>query len=691
MLRLSHAQHDAPIAAWVTDVLARTLPKPWTVEAVPAASAAASSDSLIHLGWRQRHAQAIRDIRAEDGLTSAQPHDVALQRLRAALHATPATASGTRVLFVDDLVADFTTTLRRALTSTLGKEARAAPSSSGAFLTVDTGTMTTEALLLLDAYAAQAAAASSSSPATSAESADALTAVAANMPIEDLYTIVGALLGKRRASQPPPLAMRLAPLALNRSAPHSSRRARKKVLIELLAAHWPLPPSAAGSRGRARRGRGATGEEDANAAVRVVSSHARAVATIGAPVCELVTNLAQLCASFVGTPHESAFGHVFEGGCRCPAVAPSSTTGHPASAADSTARLGSAPSPPPPLTLFVGTHHKTGTVLLEQLMQEAAKAVDGAHFYKPRWADCKPPTQRVAASGTVAQAKLPPSVTLPPLASLGIPTSGPQRVRAFCVDEHVKTLPAAARGSGVHHPGPDGTSAAGSSSPRSASASRAPFVHVIRDPLEVCASSYLYALRSNESWLLQPNPKLPESMSYQAYYRRAPLKEGLAHECRRCIKEMKQMASLYEATRTDPHALTLRFEELVEGGAEGFDAGVRRLLLFAGLGPSTGDVRASARFGRMMQSMRKHDLSRRVVLGRNTATHVSNASQKGALRALLLHDEGVGVAAELQRLRERLHYSSDVEEAASVRRRRWRVAGVLHEGTGAIHGSPRVL
>ena len=38
---------------------------------------------------------------------------------------------------------------------------------------------------------------------------------------------------------------------------------------------------------------------------------------------------------------------------------------------------------------------------------------------------------------------------------------------------------------------------------------------------------------------------------------------------------------------------------------------------------------------------------RRVVLGRNTATHVSNASQKGALRALLLHDEGVGVAAEL--------------------------------------------
>lgn len=692
-MQLSHDPHDAPIAAWVADVLARTLPPQWTVEAaaVPMPPSSGSVSSLIlQLSWRHRLARSIHHIRADDGHTLEQMHELSLRRLRAALEAPSAAPSeSTRVLFVDDLVADFTPTLRRTLTSVLGGAAPRA--TDPAFLTVDTGSMTTEAMILLDAYATQAAAATSASTADAARAA-AIAPLAASMPIEDLYTIVAALLGKRRASQPPALSALLAPLASNRSAPHSSRRARKRTLLELLVTHWRPPPSAAATHPRNRHSRGNDGVPSA---ARVVASHARAVGAVGAPLCELVPNLPRLCASLVATEHESAFGELFDAGCRCPSISPWAT----AAPSMLLAAADDAPpaAPPPPIALFVGTHHKTGTVLLEQLMQEATKSIDGARFYKPRWADCKPPTRRPHSSAE-STTKLPsPSATILSLASLGVPHTHPPRLSAFCVDEHVKSLPLAARAAGSgelgsHHAvasvvaamqrsgGSQSATARTSSSSAlaaAATAAHAPFVHVIRDPVEVCASSYLYALRSNESWLRLPNPSLPEGMAYQTYYRRAPLREGLAYECKRCVKELRQMASLYEATRTDARSLTLRFEELVESGPSAFDASVRRMLLFAGLGARAGDVRDAARFGRLMSAMRKHDLSRRTVLGTRTSGHVSNASQKGVLRELLLRDPAMGLTTELQRLRDRLHYGAS-DEAQGVRRRRWRVAAVVN-------------
>ena len=78
--------------------------------------------------------------------------------------------------------------------------------------------------------------------------------------------------------------------------------------------------------------------------------------------------------------------------------------------------------------------------------------------------------------------------------------------------------------------------------------------------------------------------------------------------------------------------------------------------------------------------MRKHDLSRRAPpAGSRTSSHVSNSSQKAALRALLL-DERVGVAPELKRLRARLDYAAPNGEARAGEpeheRRRWRLASL---------------
>ena len=242
---------------------------------------------------------------------------------------------------------------------------------------------------------------------------------------------------------------------------------------------------------------------------------------------------------------------------------------------------------------------------------------------------------------------------------------------AVCVDEHVKGLPL---------------------SP--AWMAGAPLLHVIRDPLEVCASSYQYALRANESWLRVPHESL-RGLSYQQYYRSVPLREGLATECRRCFKELRQMASLYEATARTPRTLTVRFEELTDA----YDATVSRMLEFAGL--ASGDaVRSRARFEKLLVATRKHDLSRRAAtsIGVRTAGHVSDASQKAELRSLLLQPS-VGVASEVRELRRRMGYEEagkmgmpskpdvDVaraESAAAARQRRWLLTTMCDQPEGAV-------
>lgn len=175
---------------------------------------------------------------------------------------------------------------------------------------------------------------------------------------------------------------------------------------------------------------------------------------------------------------------------------------------------------------------------------------------------------------------------------------------------------------------------------------------------QVCVSSYQYALRTNESWMRKPVAEL-HGRSYQQHYRETPARQGVQTECRRCFKELRQAANLFEASATRPATLTIHYEQ-VEAN---FEAAVRRVFSFAGA-EGGGDARARARFEQLLGVMRKHDLSRRAPNAQTKeAGHVSNSSQKAGLRAMLLDS---AFAPELQRLRQRLGYAGREGTAASA-------------------------
>jgi hypothetical protein len=269
-------------------------------------------------------------------------------------------------------------------------------------------------------------------------------------------------------------------------------------------------------------------------------------------LCRAVANYGELCAALRGTAWEAdllprgpgAAGRAAK--ARCLACAPR-TVG----------------------LVLGGSHHKTGTLLLERLLQSIGAEVK-VPFEKPHWERC---------------------------ASLQ------RREDGICVDEHV-TVPKLHRfffGTKFH---------------------AAAFVHIVREPLEVCVSSYQYHLRSTEDWLRTPRKEL-HGRSWQAALRAASTRDGLLLECRRSIRDqasraracmpcayqcahaelrpcltpstrhahtrhahatprtytpcqVRQQAEVFNATRGHPRVLTLRMEELETA----FDETTTRLLRF---------------------------------------------------------------------------------------------------------------
>ena len=97
--------------------------------------------------------------------------------------------------------------------------------------------------------------------------------------------------------------------------------------------------------------------------------------------------------------------------------------------------------------MLVGTHHKMGTVLIEQILLEIVKMQGpNASVAKPHWSSCTRP---------------PPPKPLQPV-----------RRAPACIDEHVQQPPA-----------------------------RPPWVHLVRDPVEVAISDYQYSRTGAEGWL----------------------------------------------------------------------------------------------------------------------------------------------------------------------------------------------
>ena len=165
-----------------------------------------------------------------------------------------------------------------------------------------------------------------------------------------------------------------------------------------------------------------------------------------------------------------------------------------------------------------GSHHKTGTVLLERLLAMYA-AKSRVHFYKPSWEQC------------------------PALA---------RREAGVCVDEHL-ALSKLRR----YWDDPQGAP----------TALLAPLVHIVREPLETCISAYQYHLVSTEAWLRTPRPEdlvrrgPTAGLPWQAVLRQADTRTGLRLECRRSIHDqIVQQAEVFNATRRHVRVFTLRME-----------------------------------------------------------------------------------------------------------------------------------
>lgn len=256
-------------------------------------------------------------------------------------------------------------------------------------------------------------------------------------------------------------------------------------------------------------------------------------------------------------------------------------------------------------TIVVGTHHKTGTVLLAKVFRQAAKQMG------------------------VPRAKS--NRTLSALCGEMLTHNAP----GVCIIEHVSAKdvherlwqpkqqhsPPTLRSKNEYSPLPPPT----------------PFLHAVRDPVEMCVSAYQYHLQGAEPWLVQPMRDL-NGTTLQQHYQRLPPGEGVRFECLRMMLELVETALVYNATRGLSHAMTVRLEDFVRD----YDGTFRSIFTFLGSGPYVESlVKAAA----------PYDLARQKA---EDARHVSSTSSKQPLRDMVLRDERLGTL--LSDLRELLGY-----------------------------------
>lgn len=242
-------------------------------------------------------------------------------------------------------------------------------------------------------------------------------------------------------------------------------------------------------------------------------------------------------------------------------------------------------------TIIVGTHHKTGTVLLAKAFRVAAKAMG---------------VPRIKSNRTL-------SAVCGEVLARGTP--------GVCIIEHVTA-------SDIREwlrPAPP--------------APVTPFVHSVRDPVEMCVSAYQYHLLGAEPWLVQPMRDLNGSTLQQHYQRLSPA-DGVRFECMRMVLELVETALVYNATRNLDNALTVHLEDF----SRDYDGTMRRLFTF---------LRSGSRVESLVKLAAPYDLARAPA---GDTRHVSSSSSKQALRDLLLSDSGIG--SLLAELRELLGYSN---------------------------------
>ena len=103
-------------------------------------------------------------------------------------------------------------------------------------------------------------------------------------------------------------------------------------------------------------------------------------------------------------------------------------------------------------------------------------------------------------------------------------------------------------------------------------------VHVVRDPVEVLISGYLYHRRlpADEQWLFRPAPGDLSGRSHAERLRAASPTEAMRAELRAADDELRMLVLAYRHVERDPHSVNVKLESFFED----FDGAVASALRF---------------------------------------------------------------------------------------------------------------
>uniref|UniRef100_A0A7S3X6W7 Sulfotransferase domain-containing protein n=1 Tax=Emiliania huxleyi TaxID=2903 RepID=A0A7S3X6W7_EMIHU len=273
-------------------------------------------------------------------------------------------------------------------------------------------------------------------------------------------------------------------------------------------------------------------------------------------------------------------------------------------------------SPPPPSSVarfaqcdgsspvLVGTHHKSGTVLLTHLLRDACRALRWTCVFNHDGG-------RHCASASEARA-------------LGA---------RICFLQH-----------GIRF---QGLAAA----PPGAEAEAYRFVHAVRDPLELVLSGYSYHLRTTERWANRPERRW-NGTTYRRYLNALPLEAGLLAEMRHSARDnLKTMPRLHARVGARPCTLTLRFEDFSRDWEGTLSS------LWALLG-----VREAAQLAALARVSEKHNVYRH---NTTRGRHVSSTSsdRRTAMRQLLRRNRDA--IARIREVRRQIGYPRVGQEGSA--------------------------
>jgi hypothetical protein len=153
-------------------------------------------------------------------------------------------------------------------------------------------------------------------------------------------------------------------------------------------------------------------------------------------------------------------------------------------------------------------------------------------------------------------------------------------------------------------------------------------VHVVRDPVEVLISGYLYHRRlpADERWLFDPAPGDALGRSHAEALRSASPTEAMRAELRAADDELRMLVLAYRHVERDPNAMNVKLESFFED----FDGAVASAL--RGLGFDEADVPGCVEIARAFDTKRWSEEER----SRNE--HFTQREDRGAFRDAVFAD-----------------------------------------------------